>query len=146
MEPLCGLEHRAWPLVYHCTSQSGRGAEHKIGAAGVLNEWSHFCRSFQATFQCITLLVVLFISTLFSLDTWFFFFFFFKFLAILCSMWDLIPQPGIEPMPPAVQAWRLNYCTAREVPALLFLNQRPLKFSLLRVCHDINYPGIFCLF
>ena len=61
-------------------------------------------------------------------------------------MWDLIPQPGIELRPPAVQAWRLNYCLAREVPALLFLNQRPLKFSLLRICHDINYPGIFRLF
>ena len=27
----------------------------------------------------------------------------------------LVPQPGIEPMPPAVEAWSLNHWTAREV-------------------------------
>ena len=29
-------------------------------------------------------------------------------------MWD--PQPGIEPMPPAVEAWSLNHWITREVP------------------------------
>lgn len=28
----------------------------------------------------------------------------------------LIPQPGIEPVPPALEAWSLNYWAAREVP------------------------------
>ena len=27
-----------------------------------------------------------------------------------------VPQPGIEPVPPAVQVWRLNHWTAREIP------------------------------
>ena len=33
----------------------------------------------------------------------------------------LIPQPGIEPMPAAVEAWSLNHWTAREVPFWAFL-------------------------
>ena len=28
----------------------------------------------------------------------------------------LVPQPGIEPVPPALEAWILNHWTAREVP------------------------------
>ena len=28
----------------------------------------------------------------------------------------LVPRPGIEPGPPAVEAWSLNHWTAREVP------------------------------
>ena len=28
----------------------------------------------------------------------------------------LIPRPGIEPMPPALEAWSLNHWTTREVP------------------------------
>ena len=27
----------------------------------------------------------------------------------------LVPWPGIKPLPPAVKAWSLNHCTAREV-------------------------------
>ena len=30
----------------------------------------------------------------------------------------LVPQPGMEPMPPAVEARGLNHWTAREVPVL----------------------------
>ena len=30
----------------------------------------------------------------------------------------LVPQPGIEPTPLAVEAWSLNHWTAREVPFL----------------------------
>ena len=28
----------------------------------------------------------------------------------------LVPQPGIKPMSPSVEAWILNHCTTREVP------------------------------
>ena len=31
----------------------------------------------------------------------------------------LVPRPGIEPMPPAMEAWRLSHWTAREIPRLL---------------------------
>ena len=30
-----------------------------------------------------------------------------------------LPQPGIKPMPPAVEAWSLNHWTTREVPTLV---------------------------
>ena len=39
----------------------------------------------------------------------------------------LVPQPGIEPMPPAVEAWRLNHGAAREVPKLYFLEEKPIS-------------------
>ena len=35
-----------------------------------------------------------------------------------CSMWDLIPWPGIEPVAPALQAACLGHWTTREVPRL----------------------------
>ena len=34
----------------------------------------------------------------------------------------LVPWPGIEPMPPAVETWSLNHWTAREVPEGIFKN------------------------
>ena len=34
-------------------------------------------------------------------------------------MWILVPQPGIEPVPPTVEVWCLNHRTAREVLAIL---------------------------
>ena len=35
----------------------------------------------------------------------------------------LVPRPGIEPTPPAVEAWNLNHWTAREVPLKRFINK-----------------------
>ena len=35
---------------------------------------------------------------------------------VRCSMWDLVPWPGIEPRPPALGTWSLSHCTTREVP------------------------------
>ena len=44
----------------------------------------------------------------------------FIYLFIFClrcrACGTLVPQPGIEPVPPALQAWSLNHWTAREVP------------------------------
>ena len=33
-----------------------------------------------------------------------------------CSLWDLVPWPGIEPRPPALGAQSLSHWTTREVP------------------------------
>ena len=33
-----------------------------------------------------------------------------------CDMWDLVPQPGIEPGLPALGAWSLCHQTSRKVP------------------------------
>ena len=32
-----------------------------------------------------------------------------------CSMWDLVPWPGMEPGSPALKSWSLNHWTTREV-------------------------------
>ena len=62
------------------------------------------------------------------------FFFFFKeitsYLTVYCLKFFLghtvryveLPQPGIEPVPPAVEAQSLNHWTTREVPIPLFKN------------------------
>ena len=36
-----------------------------------------------------------------------------------CVMWDLVPQPGIEPRPPALGAHSLSHWTAKEVLFIL---------------------------
>ena len=36
--------------------------------------------------------------------------------AFLVACGILVPQPGMEPMPPTVEVWGLNQRTAREVP------------------------------
>ena len=63
---------------------------------------------------------------------WIFFFFFF--LASIFVFWPcpmafriLVPQPGIKPMSPAVEACSLNHLTIREVP-----------FRVLYYC-DVHY-------
>ena len=43
-----------------------------------------------------------------------------------CSMWDLVPWPGIEPGPPALGAERVNHRTSREVPAEIFFKPKVL--------------------
>ena len=45
--------------------------------------------------------------------------FIYSFLVVLglsCSMWDLVPWPGIKPRPPALGTWSLTHWTTREVP------------------------------
>ena len=46
------------------------------------------------------------------------FFFFFWPRCVLCGI--LVPQQGIRPMPPALEAWSLNHWTTREVPPHTF--------------------------
>lgn len=56
------------------------------------------------------------------------------YLTTTCSIWDL-PQPGLEPMPPAVGALILNHYTTGEVPVLI-LNEEKRD----------NYRQIFNIF
>ena len=37
-----------------------------------------------------------------------------------CDMWDLVPQPGMQPGSPALGASSLSYWTTKEVPRLNF--------------------------
>ena len=41
----------------------------------------------------------------------------------------LVPQPGVEPMPPKVEAWSLSHWTAREVPVNVCFNERVFYFQ-----------------
>ena len=34
-----------------------------------------------------------------------------------CSIWDLVPWPGIKPKSPALEAWSLSHWSTREVPS-----------------------------
>lgn len=59
-----------------------------------------------------------------------------------CSMWDIVPKPGIEPQPSSLGAWTLSYWTIREVPRLVFSDakkERKLEKNLLCIyCwHDL---------
>ena len=40
-----------------------------------------------------------------------------------CSMWDLVPWPGIEPRPPALETWSLSHWTPKEVLCLIILKR-----------------------
>ena len=44
----------------------------------------------------------------------------FSFLATPSSMGILVPQSGIQSLPPAVEARSLNHWTAREIPAMIY--------------------------
>ena len=48
--------------------------------------------------------------------------FIFLYLAALglpCSMWDLVPQSGIKPRPPVLEARSLSSWITREIPILI---------------------------
>ena len=63
-----------------------------------------------------------------------FVFFLFLFLAAPCAAYRiLVPRPGIEPVPPTVEAWSPNHWTAREVLTCcltLFLNPDDIELFL----------------
>ena len=65
-----------------------------------------------------------------------FFFFFFLLCHTACRL--LVPQPGIKPMPSAVEVRSLNHWTTREVPHVLCLFFLPLWST------DLNSEQ-FCL-
>ena len=49
-----------------------------------------------------------------------------------------VPQPGIKPVPLAVEAWSLNHCTSREVPRNLFI-------YFLYIFGNLFYSGFYLL-
>ena len=58
------------------------------------------------------------------------FLFFFWLHRVACRI--LVPQPGMEPVPPALGDWSLNHWTSREVPPFLLatvVNKEGLSFS-----------------
>ena len=53
----------------------------------------------------------------FFFHTFIFIYLFLSVLGLCCSMWDLVPLPRIEPVPPTLGALNLSYWTTRDVPA-----------------------------
>ena len=55
---------------------------------------------------------------------------FFSISWLSCVAWGIsVPQPGIKPAPPAVEARYLNHWTAREVPFFFFFYfSKPLLY------------------
>ena len=54
----------------------------------------------------------------------------------------LVPQPGIEPVSPAVEVWSLNHWTTREVPKQIFKKLEIISsiFSIYKDLRlEINY-------
>ena len=60
-----------------------------------------------------------------------FLFFSFSFWPLCTAYQILVPQSGIEPMPPAVEVQSLNHCTTREVSDFRIVSHKVLK-SILR--------------
>ena len=54
------------------------------------------------------------------------FFFFFWLCHVVCG---IFPQPGIEPVPPAVEAQSSNHWTARELPVIILIDCFILTFA-----------------
>ena len=53
---------------------------------------------------------------------------------LCCGMWDLVPWPQIELVPPAVEGWSLNHWTTRKVP---------LRGNDLRVLLIVGYVSSY---
>ena len=51
-------------------------------------------------------------------------------LGLICSVWNLVPQPGVKLKPPTLRAWGLSHWTAKEVPVRNFLYWLPLPIVL----------------
>ena len=60
----------------------------------------------------------------------------FLFLALLCSMWDLISLTRVQTLPLIMEAHGLNYKTTKEVPTTSFLDdfKKSLIFCLSGFC------------
>ena len=54
-------------------------------------------------------------------------------LGLNCGMWDLVPQPGIKPRPPALGAWSLSHWITRDMLILhiVVCTSTPLQYSCL---------------
>ena len=37
-----------------------------------------------------------------------------------CSMWNLVPRPGVKPRPPAMGTWNLSYWITRDPQVIFF--------------------------
>ena len=62
--------------------------------------------------------------------------FFWTVLGLSCSMWDLVPSPGMKPRPPALGAWSRSHWTTRELHFIF----RWQNVSVITVSLDFEKP------
>ena len=67
---------------------------------------------------------------------------FFFFWPHLTACGILVPRPGIEPMPPAVEVWGPNHWTAREVPVLFSSPSLPTPHTKESIRGEL-FPPLF---
>ena len=63
-------------------------------------------------------------------------------------MWDLVPQPEIEPGPPAMGAQSLTHWTTREVPRKYLVNEsekQPGRKAEGKTCAEAEAARVFRL-
>ncbi|XP_057561359.1 nuclease EXOG, mitochondrial isoform X2 [Hippopotamus amphibius kiboko] len=65
---------------------------------------------------------------------------------VAARMWDLVPQPGIKPGPPALGAWSLNSLTTREVPGIFFFEFGDADRKHCKFKPDPSIPPTFSAF
>ena len=106
-----------WLLQWICdTIGTGRGR-----GWGKDTAWILISERFSSVKSCLAFCRIFSLS-LFCPPFLFLSFFLFLFLAVLSlsCMQDLIPWPGMEPGPPALEVQSLSYWTTREVPCMIF--------------------------
>ena len=72
------------------------------------------------------------------------YFFCFAFWSCCPSCGILVPWPGIELMPPPLEAQTLNYWTTREVPTLSHFDARMQNYKLAHILNQ-HHPNLFVL-
>ena len=58
-----------------------------------------------------------------------------------CGLSDLVPQPGIEPGPPALGTWSLSHWTTMDTPNLLIITINVQLWDLVRGCQSMKPLG-----
>ena len=116
-------QSRVWPNSHHQLEQSGPPEKYR--------PLSLF---YSARFICFWLCVFCFFKILYL-----------AMLGLSCSMWGLIPWPGIKPGPPALGVWSLSHWTTREVPILFFLIGIQLLYHVVLVSSVQQRESALCM-
>ena len=97
----------------------------------IIGNWS-YVHEYINPYKHTLLIICQALCAVLHIDYFSFFFFFYlampslcwthRIFDLSCSMWDLIPSPGIVPRPPALGEKSLSHWITRKVPGLFVLN------------------------
>ena len=89
--------------------------------------------------------MLFFFNIYFYLFTWLYQVLVLAFGIFSCSMWNLVPWPGIEPRPPALGARNLTHWTTRKVPMLILELHEYSLFSFFSIQHKVSSTSVILL-